>query len=117
MGSAKLGFWFVSAIAIMLMVINLGTLGLPGYYAFEVGSQLPMLIFGTLSSDNYELISFLMGFIWPPFIPVAYWLATRIGVPQWAASFVQVFRVLVFFVLIYIWLALLSAAFQLSAPW
>jgi hypothetical protein len=114
MGPAKLGFWFVSVIAILLMVINLPTLGLPGYYEFLVGSQLPMCFLDRLNGDFYQDIAVNLGLIWPPFIPVAYWLASRIAVPKWMTSFAQLFRVFVFFGLIYIWLVLLCTAFQIS---
>jgi hypothetical protein len=117
MGQVKLGFFiFLVVVAGLIMFFNLATLGLPGSCLFAVGDQLPTLVLGRLSSDSYESIDFFIGFLWPPFVPVAYWLSRRITFPQWA-SLIDRIRPLFFVVLTYVWLVFLSLALRLSAPW
>ena len=111
------GLWVAIGLAVILTAVNVPLVGIPGIPVFIVGDQLAMLFLGRLHGDNYWPIGLYMGFAWPPGIPVSYAVASSLNVPKSWSSYPSVFRTLVLLGLLYAWIAILSTAFHLLAPW
>ena len=99
------------------MAVNIPLVGILGVLVFIAGDQLAMLFLGERHGDNYWPIGLYMGFLWPPGIPISYVVAAQLTIPKAWSSHPGLLRATMFIGLLYAWIAVLSTAFHLLAPW
>lgn len=108
------GFWvkFLTIVLIGLNIASIGTLSIP---VFLLGDQLAMALFGRLHGDHLWPIGLYMGFLWPLGIPIVYAISKHLTIPKSWSSYPAIFKVLVSIGLFYAWITFLSTLFHLFA--